>query len=103
MGLIMSIYLVRFCDYDDMFCVGYFTNEADAEKCLEYYSRTRPSDYDYICDAYSIEKYEPNDIDYAALLKGLDEAEKAMQKKEEEEFRNKELAELARLKAKYEN
>ena len=64
--------------------------------------RTEPSDYDYMCDAYSLEKYELDDIDYAALTKELDEAEKEMQRKEEEEFRNKELAELARLKAKCE-
>lgn len=98
----MSIYIVRFCDYDTMFGIGYFTNERDAEKCLEYYSRTRPSDYAYMCDAYSIETYESNDVDYTALIKELDEAEKAKQKEEEEAFRKKELAELARLKAKYE-
>nr|DAR55789.1 MAG TPA: hypothetical protein [Caudoviricetes sp.] len=98
----MSIYIVRFHDYDTMFNVGYFTSEEDAEKCMEYYMRTRPSDYEYMCDAYSLEKYELDDTDYTALIKELDEAEKAMQKKEEEEFRNKELAELARLKAKYE-
>jgi hypothetical protein len=98
----MSIYLVRFRDYDTEFCLGYFTSEEDTEKCMEYYMRTKPSDYEYMCDAYSLEKYEFDDTDYTALLKELDEAEKAMQKKEKEEFRNKELAELARLKAKYE-
>lgn len=98
----MSIYIVRCYDYDAMFGVGYFTNERDAEKCLEYYIRAKPSDYAYMCDAYSIEKYELDDVDYAALLKKLDEAEKAKQREEEEAFRNKELAELARLKAKYE-
>ena len=70
---------------------------------MEYYMTTNPSDYEYICDAYSLEKYELDDTDYTALLKALDEEEKAKQRKEEEEFRNKELAELARLKAKYEN
>lgn len=65
--------------------------------------RTKPRDYEYMCDAYSLEKYELDDTDYDALNKELDEAEKAKQRKEEEEFRNKELAELARLKAKYEN
>lgn len=99
----MSIYLVRFRDYDTEFCFGYFTSEEDAEKCMEYYMRTKPSDYEYICDAYSLEKYELDDTDYTALLKALDEEERAKQRKEEEEFRNKELAELARLKAKYEN
>ena len=98
----MSIYIVRCYDYDTIFGVGYFTNEEDAEKCMEYYMRTKPSDYEYMCDAYSLEKYELDDTDYTALTKELDEAEKTMQKKEEEEFRNKELAELARLKAKYE-
>ena len=98
----MSIYLVRFHDYDTMFNVGYFTSEEDAEKCMEYYMRTRPSSYEYLCDAYSLEKYELDDTDYAALNKELDEAEKAMQMEEEKELRNKELAELARLKAKYE-
>lgn len=100
--LIMSIYIVRFSDYDSEFGVGYFTNEEDAEKCMEYHMRTEPSDYEYMCDAYSLEKYELDDTDYDALNKELDEAEKARQRKEEEEFRNKELAELARLKAKYE-
>ena len=98
----MSIYIVRFCDYDDQFCLGYFTNIKDAEKCLEYYSRTRPSDYAHLLNAYSIEDYELNNVDYATLIKELDEAEKAKQKKKEEAIRNKELAELARLKAKYE-
>ena len=100
---VMSIYIVRFSDYDTMFNVGYFTSEGDAETCMEYYMRTSPSDYEYICDAYSLEKYELDDTDYDALNKELDEAEKARQRKEDEEFRNKELAELARLKAKYEN
>lgn len=98
----MSIYIVRCYDYDNIFGVGYFTNEEDAEKCMEYYMRTEPSDYEYMCDAYSLEKYELDDTDYMALLKGLDEDEREKQRKEEEEFRNKELAELARLKAKYE-
>ena len=98
----MSIYLVRFRDYDTEFCLGYFTSEEDAENCMEYYMRTRPSSYEYLCDAYSLEKYELDDTDYAALNKELDEAEKAMQMEEEKELRNKELAELARLKAKYE-
>lgn len=70
---------------------------------MEYYMRAQPSDYEYMCDAYSLEKYELDDADYTALIKELDEAEKAKQRKEEEEFRNKELAELARLKAKYES
>lgn len=30
----MSIYIVRFSDYDSEFGVGYFTNEEDAEKCM---------------------------------------------------------------------
>lgn len=98
----MSIYIVRFHDYDTMFNVGYFTSEKDAETCMEYYMRTMPSSYEYLCDVYSLEKYELDDTDYDALNKELDEAEKAKQRKEEEEFRNKELAELARLKAKYE-
>lgn len=98
----MSIYIVRLHDYDTMFNVGYFTSEADAEMCVEYYMRSRPSSYEYLCDAYSLEKYELDDTDYDALNKELDEAEKAMQREEEEELRNKELAELARLKAKYE-
>lgn len=103
MGLIMPIYIVHYSDYDSEFDVGYFTSEEDAEKCMEYYMRTRPSSYEYLCDAYSLEKYELDDTDYDALNKELDEADKAMQRKEEEEFRNKELAELARLKAKYED
>lgn len=98
----MSIYIVRFGDYDSEFSVGYFTNEEAAEKCMEYYMRTHPSDYEYMCDAYCIEKYELDNTDYDALNKELDEAEKEERRKEEEEFRNKELAELARLKAKYE-
>lgn len=65
--------------------------------------RTKPSDYEYMCDAYSLEKYELDDTDYTALNKELDEAEREMQREEEEELKNKELAELARLKAKYEN
>ncbi len=99
----MSIYIVRFSDYDNAFSVGYFTNEEDAKKCMEYHMRTEPSDYEYMCDAYSLEEYELDDTDYAELLKALDEEEKEKQRKKEEKVRNKELAELARLKAKYEN
>lgn len=99
----MSIYIVRFSDYDSEFGIGYFTSEEDAEKCMEYYMRAEPSDYEYMCDAYSLEKYELDDTDYVELLKALDEEKKEKQRKKEEKVRNKELAELARLKAKYEN
>lgn len=99
----MSIYIVRFSDYDSEFGIGYFTSEEDAEKCMEYYMRAKPSSYAYMCDAYSLEKYELDDTDYVELLKALDEEEKEKKRKKEEKIRNNELAELARLKAKYEN
>lgn len=99
----MSIYIVRFSDYDSEFGIGYFTSKEDAEKCMEYYMRAEPSSYAYMSDAYSLEKYELDDTDYVELLKALDEEEKEKQRKKEEKVRNKELAELARLKAKYEN
>lgn len=99
----MSIYIVRFCGYDSEFGIGYFTSKEDAEKCMEYYMRAEPSSYAYMSDAYSLEKYELDDTDYVELLKALDEDDKEKQRKKEEKVRNKELAELARLKAKYEN
>lgn len=51
---------------------------------------------------YEILEFSPNDVDYEALNKNFDDAMRMKKLAEEEEFRNKELAELARLKAKYE-
>lgn len=96
----MSIYIVRFSDYDSEFGVGYFTNEEDAEKCMEYHMRTEPSDYEYMCDAYSLEKYELDDTDYVALLKALDEEEKEKQRKKGREGQKQGACRSCQIKGK---
>lgn len=90
----MSIYIVRFSDYDSEFGIGYFTSEEDAEKCMEYYMRAEPSSYAYMSDAYSLEKYELDDTDYIELLKALDEEEKEKQRKRKRRSETRSLQSL---------
>lgn len=100
MGLIMPIYIVHYSDYDSEFDVGYFTSKRMAKLCKEYYEKNEPCSYSEC--GYEILEFSPNDVDYEALNKNFDDAMRMKKLAEEEEFRNKELAELARLKAKYE-
>ena len=100
----MSIYIVHFSDYDNDFSIGYFMNKEDAKACAEYYNETEPSVY--FDNAYEVEEYDLDDTDCAILLKEIEEKKQreleAIQEAEREAIKQKELAELARLKAKYE-
>ena len=97
----MDIYIVHFSDYDNEYSLGYFTNKEDAEACAEYYNRTEPSSY--FENAHEVETYVFDDTDYKALVKELNDKERAEKEAKKEAFKQKELAELARLKAKYED
>ena len=96
----MKIYMVELHDYDNDTVVGYFTEHDKAEKCQEYLNKARPSAYDGF--TWELIEYEPNTIDYAPLINEIYEKERLEREAEEEEVRQQELAELARLKAKYE-
>lgn len=94
------IYMVELHDYDNDTVIGYFTNHDRAQKCQEYLNKAKPSEYDDF--EWELIEYEPNSIDYAPMIDEIYEKERLEREAEEEEERQKELAELARLKAKYE-
>lgn len=96
----MDIYIVHFSDYDNEYSIGYFTNKEDAEACAEYYNRTEPSSY--FENAHEVDTYGVDNTNYKALVEELNEKERAEKEAKKEAFKQKELAELARLKAKYE-
>ena len=96
----MKIYLCEYEDYDGYGTRGYFTDEEKAEECCKYLNKTEPSSY--IEDAWEVFEYELDDTDYATLNERIYEVEVMKAKAELEKERRKELAELARLKAKYE-
>lgn len=96
----MKIYIVTFHDYDGYDIVGYFTDYEKAQSCCDYLNRTRPSPYDHF--EWVITEYSLDETDYAALNMELDERERAEYENRVEKIRQVELAELARLKAKYE-
>ena len=98
-----KIYMVQLHDYDDVRIEGYFVDYEKAKKCCEYCNKVNPSDYaDCGCE-WEIETYPLDTIDYDALLKAYEDDKTQKAKAIEEEIRQRELAELARLKAKYEN
>lgn len=97
----MKIYIVAYEDYDGSGSVGYFLDESKAEECRKYLNRTQPSEYDDDGDTWYVEEYDLDDTDYESLNKELNEQERL----EFENRLNKEkqdaLAEIARLKEKY--
>ena len=99
----MKIYIVAYEDYDGSGSVGYFLDESKANECCKYLNRTQPSWYvdPNVDTTWEVYEYDLDKTDYASLNKELDE-----QKRIESENRlNKEkqnaLAEIARLKEKY--
>ena len=96
----MKIYLCEYEDYDGYGARGYFTDKEKAEECCKYLNKTEPSCY--IEDAWEVREYELDYTDYATLNERIYEEEVIKEKVDLEIERRKELAELARLKAKYE-
>lgn len=96
----MVIYMVEVEDYDTSHIVGYFTSYTKAKSCCEYLNRTRHSEYDEF--DWEIYSYDLNKTDYESLNKELDEKERIEFETRMKREREKDLAELARLKAKYE-
>lgn len=97
-----KIYIVELHDYDVDYAYGYFNDYDKAKECRDYLNKVEPSHYaDCDCE-WEIVSYSFNETDYAALLKAYEEEQKLIAEQKEEAFRQTELAELARLKAKYE-
>ena len=97
----MKIYMVAYEDYDGSDSVGYFLDESKANECCKYLNRTRPSCYNHTGDTWDVFEYNLDETDYNSLNKKLDEQERI----EFENRLNKEkqdaIAEIERLKAKY--
>lgn len=91
----MKIYLVEYEYYEYHEAVGFFLEESKAEECCKYLNRKGKEDW-YVCE------YELDDTDYVSLNKELDEKERLEFESRLEKEKRRELAELARLKAKYE-
>ena len=90
----MKIYLVKYEFYENHETQGFFLEESKAEECCKYLSRTDKANW-YVCE------YELDETDYVALNKELDEEERLEFESRLEKKKQRELAELARLKAKY--
>lgn len=98
----MKIYIVAYEDYDGSGSVGYFLDESKAEECRKYLNRTQPSEYEeYGDDTWYVEEYDLDDTDYASLNKELDEQERIESENRLNTEKQKALAEIARLKEKY--
>ena len=95
----MKIYMVELHDYDRDKAVGYFTEYKKAKSCCKYLNRAEPSEYDF---KWKVIDYNPDETDYDSLNKKLDEQKQLKHEEKLERIKQKELAELARLKAKYE-
>ena len=91
----MKVYMVAYQYYEDTDIVGYFIEKSKAEECCKYLSRTDKANW-YVCE------YDLDETDYASLNKELDEQEKLEFESRIEKKKQRELAELARLKEKYE-
>lgn len=92
----MKIYMVEYQYYEDVDVVGYFLEESKAEECCKYLNRTDGT------SCWDVYEFNLDETDYHSLNKELDKQERLKAEKELEKKRQKELAELARLKAKYE-
>ena len=90
----MKVYMVAYQHYEDTDIVGQFLEESKAEECCKYLSRTDRVGW-YVCE------YDLDETNYASLNKELDEQERLEFESRLEREKQKELAELARLKAKY--
>lgn len=92
----MKIYIVGYQCFDDIDIVGYFLEEFKAEECCKYLNRIGRT------SCWDVYEFNLDETDYYSLNKELDEQERLEAEKELEKKRQRELAELARLKAKYE-
>ena len=97
-----KIYMVELHDYDRNDSYGYFDSYNKAKECCDYLNKVRPSDYEDCDCRWEIETYVLDIIDYVALGEAYDKDMKHRIAEQEEAIRQTELAELARLKAKYE-
>lgn len=93
-----KIYIVEIHDYDGCESKGYFTEYEKAYDCSVYLNRKHPSPYGI---QWCVKEYNLDEIDYDSLNKELDEKERLKLEAELEKIKQEELAELARLKAKY--
>ena len=102
----MKVYIVQYCDYNDVTKIkGVFTDESNAEKCLEY---------EKMCIAINDKKYgefgrhvwldeiENSDyVDYDTKINELKENERKEQQAKEDAVKEADLAEFNRIKEKY--
>ena len=93
------IYMVRLDDYDRHDSVGYFIDRKKADECCKYLNSEDRSEYD---NDWYVEEFTLNTTDYNVLNKEVEERERREFETRLERERQKELKELARLKAKYE-
>lgn len=94
----MKIYLVSLHDYDRYNSVGYFTELKKAELCCEYLNRVERSEYGF--DWFVLE-YNLDETDYESLNKELDKQERLELENRLEKEKQDAIAEIERLKAKY--
>lgn len=95
-----KIYIVMLNDYDRNDIWGCFTDYDKAKGCCDYLNATCPSHYEGF--EWEMDEYGISNTDYSALLKEHEEQQRQIAEAAEEKVRQTELAELARLKAKYE-
>lgn len=95
----MKIYMVEFNDYDTYAVVGYFTEHEKAAACCKYLNRARHSAYERF-DWY-VTEYNFNETDYETLNKELDEKERLEFENRLEKEKQDAIAEIERLKVKY--
>ena len=99
----MPIYIVEYCTNDLADSVGYFTDKRKAEQCCEYLNRTKSGLYYDYGGEWKVVEYNLDDSDdYEVLNKELDEREQLEYVNGQNQVNSAELAELERLKAKYE-
>lgn len=94
----MKIYLVELHDYDRDDSVGYFTELKKAELCREYLNRVEHSEYGF---DWFVSEYNLDETDYESLNKELDKQERFELENRLEKEKQDAIAEIERLKAKY--
>lgn len=97
----MKVYIVAYEDYDGSDSTGYFLDESKARECCKYLNQVRPSEYNKTGDTWNVLQYDLDETDYASLNKELEELERLEFENRLEKEKQRELAELARLRAKY--
>ena len=95
--------MVELHDYDRNDSYGYFDTYNKAKECCDYLNKARPSEYEDCDCQWTIETYSLDILDYVALGKAYDKEMQSRITAQKEAIKQHELAELARLKAKYES